>query len=70
MKLRVLFLLGVAVLSAQNTFEVVSIRRNTYGDGRMMVQPLQLRGRFNAVSVPLGQILLRAMSWRARALGD
>jgi uncharacterized protein (TIGR03435 family) len=56
----VLFYLGLAVLFAQNAFEVVSIRRNVSGDGRMMFQPLQPGGRFNVVNVPLRQIILRA----------
>src|SRR3974377_2113833 len=60
MKRFALLLLGFAVLAAQDTFEVASIKRNVSGEGRMMLQPLQPGGRFNAVNVPLRQIILRA----------
>ena len=60
MKRFVLLLLGLAALSAQDTFEVASIRRNVSGDGRMMLQPLQPGGRFHAINLPLRQIILRA----------
>jgi uncharacterized protein (TIGR03435 family) len=64
MKCRLCLLAALAGIAAaqthQESFEVASLKRNNSGDGRMMLQPLQPGGRFNAVNIPVKQLILRA----------